>query len=263
VRRRAELNKRFGAFATMARTAQDALQAYLRRVLLRSPLRAAERAAIVALPGEMVTIEVARDFVSFGERVDHACLIVDGLVARYAELRDGQRGIVAFHVPGDMADLHSVVAPRVTWALRAVTPSRILRIPHETLLRVAADFPAVALAFWRDCVIDANVLAQWTINLSRKEALACVAHLFCEMSVRYGLTGANGVDFFPFPITQATLADAIGLTPIHLNRVLKRLKDDGIAAKRADRVVVRDGPRLAAIGEFDPAYLQLQVSPAD
>lgn len=240
----------------MAGTAEQALSLFLKRVLLRSELGAAERRAILALPGEMVAVAAGQDFVRVGDHVDHACLIVDGLVARFAQLGNGQRSIVALHLPGDMADLHSVVVRTVTWALQAVTPTRILRITHAALRGLAADHPAVALAFWRDCVVDANILAQWTVNIARKDAAARVAHLLCEMMLRYRGAGLSGIDYFPFPITQASLADVVGLTPIHLNRILRRFKEERIASKSADTVIVRDGARLVQLGEFDPAYLQ-------
>ena len=224
---------------------------------MRSALGEAERAAILALSGECSPVEVRQEFVGIGERVDHACLIVDGLTARFQALASGHRSVVALHVPGDMADLHSVVAPEVTWALQAMTPSRILRIPHAALHALAARYPAIAVAFWRDCVVDANILAQWTVNIGRKVSESRVAHLLCEMGLRYRLSGRGDVDHFPFPITQANLADVVGLTPIHLNRVLRRLAGEGIAAKPGSEVIIDDVARLAAIGEFDPAYLQL------
>ncbi len=165
---------------------------------------------------------------------------------------------VAFHIPGDMADLHSLVVPNVTWALHAVVPSTILRIPHAAIVDLTVRFPNLAMAFWRDCVVDGNVMAQWTVNIARKDATARVAHLFCEMFYRYRALGLVAGQRFPFGITQVNLADAVGLTPIHLNRVLKRLREDGAAVKDADSVTIMDFARLAAIGEFDPAYLQLR-----
>lgn len=238
------------------RTAEAALQLFLARLELRSPLSEEERAAILDLHGQAKTVDVEHDFVSLGDKVSHACLIVDGMAARFAQTRNGQRGIVALHIPGDMADLHSAVAPNVTWALHAVTPSTILKVPHEALRDLVVRYPAIGLAFWGDCVADATVLAQWTVNLSRKDAVGRVAHLLCEMALRYRAIGLGDERRFPFPITQANLADVVGLTPVHLNRVLMRLRD-GIATKEAQEVEIIDHRRLCALGEFDPAYLQL------
>lgn len=245
----------------MPDTSQDLLALYLKRLELRSTLGSEERSAILSLPAEICRVDVAHDFVRIGQPVDHACLIVEGLVARFAQLRNGQRGIVALHIPGDMADLHSVVAKEVSWALHATTPSTIARIPHEALRELTRQYPAIAFAFWRDCVVDASVLAQWALNLSRKDAAARVAHLFSEMRHRYAAIGALEANGIPFPITQTNLADALGLTSIHLNRVLKRFREEAIAVKTPDKVEIYNAPRLAALGEFDDAYLQCLPDP--
>jgi CRP-like cAMP-binding protein len=247
----------------MKRTAQSALALYLDRVLLRSTLSTEERDAIVALPAQAAEVEVEHDFVRVGDHLTHACLIVDGLVGRFAQIRNGNRSIVALHIPGDMADLHSVVLPHVTWALHAMTRSTILRVPHSALRDLAARHPAIATAFWRDCMVDAGMLAQWAVNIGRKDAVARVAHLLCEVATRYAAIGLSSQGRFTFPITQTNLADAVGLTPVHLNRVLKRLKDERIATKEQDSVVVHDWDRLATMGEFDATYLQMghQLAP--
>jgi CRP-like cAMP-binding protein len=242
------------------RSVEQALSLYLDRLLLRSTLSDDEKHAILNLPARASIVDVQHDFVHIGDKIKHACLIVDGLVARFAQIRNGNRGFVAFHIPGDMADLHSVVVPNVTWALHAVVPTTILRVPHAALIDLTARYPALAMAFWRDCVVDGNVMAQWTVNIARKDAVARLAHLLCEMSLRYRAIGLADEGRFPFGITQINLADAVGLTPIHLNRVLKRLREDGVATKDADTVHITDFDRLAAIGEFDPAYLQLHAA---
>ncbi|WP_404710262.1 Crp/Fnr family transcriptional regulator [Sphingomonas sp. MMS24-J13] len=246
----------------MIRTVEQALALYLDRLLVRSVLSDEEKQAILRLPASASIVDVQHDFVRIGDKIKHACLIVDGLVARFAQIRNGTRGFVAFHIPGDMADLHSVVMPNVTWALHAVVPTTILRVPHAALTDLTVRFPAIALAFWRDCVVDGNVMAQWNVNIARKDAAARVAHLLCEMSLRYRAIGLGEDGCFPFAITQINLADAVGLTPIHLNRVLKRLREDGIVTKEADSVRICDFDRLATIGEFDAAYLQLRKADA-
>jgi CRP-like cAMP-binding protein len=242
----------------MARcTTNEAIALFLNRLVLRSPLGEAERAAVLNLPQVSEIDEVERDFVHVGDHLNHACLVVDGLVARFAQIQDGARSFVALHIPGDMGDLFSVVEPNVTWALHALCPTRILRVPHHTLRELAERYPALGMAFWRDTVTDANILAQWTVNIGRKDALSSVAHLLAEMAVRHQANGLGDDKEYVFPITQADLADAVALTPVHLNRVLKRLREDGIAIKEANFVRILDFKRLAYVAEFDPAYLQL------
>ena len=149
----------------------EALARYVDRLKLRSSLTKEEERVILDLPGQPLTYHGERDFVDVGDRVDRSCLVVDGLVARFAQLRNGQRGIVTLHIPGDMADLHSLVSPHASWALRTMCPTTIIEIPHSALHDAAARHPGIAFAFWRDCVVDANTLAQWAVNLGRRDAM--------------------------------------------------------------------------------------------
>ena len=220
-----------------------------------------ERAAILALPGQSEEVDVRYDFVRLGQKIDHACLIVTGLAARFGETLDGKRQIVAIHLPGDMADLHSVVAPKVSWALQALTRSTILKIPHRALLELVTRYPAVGVAFWRDGVVDASIMAQWMLNYGRKLALANVSHLLCEMFIRYRQIDNTRGQTFEFPVTQNQIADVLGLTPIHVNRMLAALKRDGIATKIGKMVTINDWDGLKTAAEFDPIYLQITDAP--
>jgi len=242
----------------MARcTTKEAVAMFINRLALRSPIGKQAQAALLDLPAVSEIEDVERDFVHVGDRLSHSCLVVDGLVARFAQTQDGARSVVALHIPGDMGDLFSLVAPNVTWALHALCPTRILRIPHHHLRELAEQHPELATAFWRDNVVDANILAQWTVNIGRKDARSTVAHLLAEMAVRHQANGLGSDHEYGFPITQADLADAVALTPVHLNRVLKRLREDAIVIKENTSVRIMDFARLAHAGEFDPAYLQL------
>jgi len=238
-------------------SARSALEIFLRRLRLRSILSDEESAAILSLEDCSEPRAVHGDFVEPGMPVQHACLVVEGLVGRYAQLANGSRQIVALHIPGDMSDLLSVVAPKVTWALRAMTPSEILRVPHRGLLELVHRYPAIGLAFWRDCMVDANILAQWTVNIARRDAGARLAHLFCEMAIRYSSIGANR-DHYAFPINQADLADTTGLTSVHLNRMLQRFKDTEVVRKSRTQVTIQKWDELVAIADFEDDYLQLE-----
>jgi CRP-like cAMP-binding protein len=136
------------------------LALWLDRLALRSELSAEERHAILALPGETVAIAANRDFVHLGQHVDRACLIVAGLAGRFGQTRNGERLITALHIPGDMADLHSVPLPDAATGLTALTDSVIFRVPHPILHALCRRHPMVAEAFWRDCMVDAAILSE-------------------------------------------------------------------------------------------------------
>src|SRR3569623_2527442 len=133
---------------------------FLRRLLLRSALSEAEQAAIRALPRREAAVEPGRDIVRPGERTDHACMVVEGLVSQFDMLLDGRRQTVALYIPGEMCDLQSVPVPMPGWGLEALTPSKVLFVPHEELRKLVED-PNLALALWRDTVGDASILGKW------------------------------------------------------------------------------------------------------
>jgi CRP-like cAMP-binding protein len=237
------------------------LQRFLDRLTSRSALTKEEQQAILDLPGRSEHVQSNRDFVQLDERVDHACLVVNGLVGRFGQNADGKRQITAIHIPGDMADLHSVVQPTCTSALQALSIATVLRVPHAALRGVAAHYPAVAEALWRDCMVDASVLSQWVVNVGRRDAKARIAHLICEMAVRLHAAPAQGEVTFPFGVTQAQLADATGLTSVHVNRTLQALRHDGIAQVSTRAVHIPDWEALVATGDFDASYLQISPKP--
>jgi CRP-like cAMP-binding protein len=239
------------------------IQSYLNRLLSRSVLNDDEQRAILALPYQRLEVRGNYDFVRLGETVDHACLVADGAVGRFDQNMNGARQITAIHLAGDMADLQSVVQPKATTALQALSPTTILRIPHVALREATARFPALAEALWRDCMVDSGILSQWVVNVGRRDARARLAHLLCEIATRRGMGARPAGVAFPFAVTQAQLADATGLTIVHVNRVLKGLRMDGLAAVRRHEIEISDWEKLAEAGEFDDTYLQITMAPED
>jgi CRP-like cAMP-binding protein len=247
----------------MAYTDRPNLQRFLDRLTRRSVLTQEEQQAILALPTQAAQVRANRDFVALGERTDHSCLITDGLVGRFDQNAEGARQITALHVPGDMVDLHSVVLPQATSALQALSVATILRIPHSAIRLTTRKYPALAEALWRDCMVDVAITSQWVVNVGRRNARSRIAHLLCEMATRLQADSRIGRMSFSFEVTQAQLADATGLTSVHVNRVLKTLREERIADVGRNEVVIWDWDELVAVGEFDPNYLQAEIKPEE
>lgn len=236
------------------------LRPFLSRLTSRSVLSDLEQVRILELPVRVKRAKTNEDFVAPGQRVDHACFVIEGLVGRFDKSARGERQITALHIGGDMPDLQSVVQPTATSALQALTESKLLEVPHVALRAAARAHPAIAEAFWRDCMADSLVLRQWVVNIGRRNALARVAHLLCEMACRYRNSFAAGTIVYELPMTQAQLADATGLTPVHVNRTLQKLAPIGTSFR--NRVVrIADWDKLVEVGDFDPAYLQEELRP--
>lgn len=236
------------------------LQPFLNRLISRSVLTTEERQAALDLPTTAFEAVRNEDFVRLGERVDHACFIVAGLVGRFDQNSNGDRQITALHIPGDVPDLLSVVQPTPTSALQALSSTTLLQISHAALRKVAGNYPAVAEAFWRDCTVDGMVVAQWVVNLGRRNAIARIAHLLCEMAFRYQVDLTAAEVKFELGMTQDQVANATGLTPIHVNRSLKRLQEIG-RKWRLGTVRIDDWQALQKAADFDPNYLQVDTEP--
>jgi CRP-like cAMP-binding protein len=242
----------------MISSPHPALQRFLDRLLLRSALSAEEQEAVLSLPYRLTQPAARKDIVSPGQTIDHACLVARGLVARFDQMRNGARQITAFYIAGDMSDLHSVVSPTAAWGISALTGSSVLHVPHDGLRDIATRYPAIAFAFWRDSTADASVLAKWIGNIGRQDSRARLAHMLCEFGVRTELAGLGSRTAFTFSATQEQLADALGLTAVHTNRTMQRLRSEKVIATHGHQFEVLDWGRLAAIAEFDPDYLLIR-----
>lgn len=247
----------------MAQPHRSNLAPFLERLTSRSVLTWEEQQAILGLPCHAEQVEANRDFVGLGETVDHVTLVVAGLVGRFDQNSEGSRQITAIHIGGDMANLHSVVQPQATSALQALSVGTILRIPHVAIRAATARHPALAEALWRDCMVDAAILSQWVVNVGRCGARVRIAHLLCEMATRLKVPTRSSGFAFPFLVTQAQIADATGLTNVHVNRVLKALRLEGLADVRRREIIVHDWEGLKLAGDFDPNYLQTDIRPEE
>ena len=242
----------------MTQLSDSPLSLFLKRLLLRSALTGEEQRAILGLHGSKHRYVAHADIVRPGEHVESACLVAKGLVARYDQRLDGRRQITSLYIAGDMCDLHSVVAPKASWSITAVNAAMVIRIPHAQLRNLCVNYPAIALAFWRDGTVDASIFAKWVGNVGRKSAKERITHLFCEMGVRSEAAGLGTRSSFDLPVTQEQLGEATGLTAVHVNRSLQEIRRQNLLSFRNGLAEVPDWSALAAVAEFDPAFLMLE-----
>src|SRR5689334_93186 len=239
-------------------SAATALQSFVDRLSALSPLSREDVAALQGLSAQTVRVRANSDIVVPGAQFEHAVLVASGLVGRYVQLANGQRQITAIHIPGEIADLHRVATPRAGSALQALTNATILLVSGKELRAIALASPRITQAFWVYSAVDAAVLSRWAANLGRREAKIRMAHLLCELGLRMESSGQGDRTDFLLELTQTQLGDALGLTPVHVNRTLKALKAVGAVEIEGRIFRIPDWPRLAAIAEFDPEYLQIE-----
>lgn len=234
---------------------QPTLTKYLAKIERRTPLSAPAREAFLSMPGQLHDFGSYRDIIREGERPVRASFVESGLVSRYKTLRDGARQIMSFHIPGDLVDLHSALIVIADHGVRTHCVSRTVTVAHADLLSVAAHFPELGRAFWFDTLIDAAIFREWTINVGRRKSHERTAHLLLEMAALYEDAGMSTDDTFEFPITQNDLSDALGMTSVHLNRVIQSMRRDRLIRTHARSMTIENRPALTALAGFDPTYL--------
>jgi CRP-like cAMP-binding protein len=161
-----------------------------------------------------------------------------------------------------MPDLQSLHLEVMDHSLATLATSKVALIPHDTVRAFIRAHPRIGDVFWRDTLIDAAVFREWVTNVGRREAYGRIAHLLCELFVRLRAVGLTNGDSYPLPITQAELADATGLSTVHVNRTMQELRGDGLIKTNKASVVIKDWDGLRAAGEFDPTFLHLRKQAA-
>lgn len=236
--------------------AVPSLAPFVKRLLARSELSSSEQQALLELPFRVKQVGRDRDFVALGQMPSHVSCVASGLVGRFEDTAGGKRQITGLYLPGDVPDLGTVVQPSAVSGLQALSPTTILEVSRSALRWLATANPSIMEALWRACAVDAVITGRWVTNIGRRDARSRIAHLICEMAWRSGAHEEGGSVTFRLPMTQTQLANATGLTPIHVNRSLMSLAPVGLRI-RAGKVTIEDWDALASTAEFDESYLQV------
>jgi CRP-like cAMP-binding protein len=233
------------------------LHRFLARLQALSPLSAADHEACLDLPGDIIQARANLDIVKPGDDCGHCYLVLEGIIGRFTQFRDGHRQITAMHIPGDMADVNAIAAPVAASPMQALTTSTLIRYPLAELRSLARSRPALGEAFWAYAAIDAATVALWAANLGTRKAKQRMAHLLCELGLRFEASGRGDRRNFTLDLTQGQLGEALGLTPVHVNRTLKALRAEGIVEFIGRDCRVGDWDALAKVGDFDRHYLKI------
>lgn len=198
-----------------------------------------------------------REIVKAGEPTDRLHILISGWACRYKILRGGERQIVAMVLAGDPCDLDCVLVHRQDSSVVALTRAAVAVVPRNALLSIGREYPRLAdMLLWLT-TLDHAQMSERISSLGRRSARQKVAHLFCELLVRLAGVGLQSGSGYHLPLTQEVIADTLGLTPVHINRVLQGLRREGMIESRDHELAVRDWPALKNVAQFDPAYLHL------
>ena len=214
-------------------------------------------AAIAKVSKTSRVIPPRRDLIREGEHPKYIHLMLDGWACRYKTLPDGRRQIVAFFVPGDFCDLNVYVLRQMDHSIGAITRLSVADISREEMDRLTANYPRVTQALWWEALVNAAIQREWTLNVGQRTAYERLAHLLTELFLRLRTVKmTNGISC-DFPLTQNDLADATGLTAVHVNRTLQELRRDKLIELERRRLTIPDLQRLMDAAMFNANYLHL------
>ncbi|HXH16599.1 MAG TPA: Crp/Fnr family transcriptional regulator [Sphingomonas sp.] len=234
------------------------LASHFAKLRARDKLSAEEENAIRGAIAEHRDYPADHVLIKPGVELKHSTLLLEGILCRDKDLRDGQRQITELHVAGDFADLHSFTLKRLDHTVMSLTPCRIATMPHSRLTDITERFPHLTRLYWFLTNLDAAIHREWEVSLGRRAARARLATLFCELFVRLQVVGLTDGMSYDLPLTQTDLGDCTGLTNVHVNRMLRELREHELVNVQDGRVTILDWAGLAHAGEFDPAYLYLE-----
>ena len=217
-----------------------------------------ERAALEKLPMQLSDIRPDQEIVREGDRPTRCFAILEGFACTSKVTDEGKRQIMAFHVPGDMPDVQSLHLDVLDITIGTLTPCKVGFIQHEAMRDLCARFPRITGALWRDTLISGAIFREWVMNVGRRQAYGRMAHLLCEWIVKMRAAGLSEGHACELPITQSELADATGMTTVHVNRTLMELRRDGLIELKGSKLRALDWERLKQAGGFDPTYLHFR-----
>lgn len=207
------------------------------------------------------TFAAGQDLVTIDDRPGHSSVIVEGWAARSKTLENGTRQITSIHIPGDFVDLHGFLLRKMDHSVIALSTCRIAKMPHDKLRWITEEYPHLTRLLWLNTLVDAAIHRNWIVAMGRQTAVSHMAQLICELYVRLNAVDLVSGYEFDFPLTQPVVADALGLSLVHVNRTLRDIRAQKLISWRARTVKILDWERLVQFAQFDPTYLSLSKEP--
>jgi CRP-like cAMP-binding protein len=233
------------------------LQTFVEQLEAVTPLSAEDRLAILQLPMRLRHLDAGAYIVREGDIPKHCVILIDGFAVRQKLTGQGERQILALCIPGDAIDFQNMFLNISDHAVQMLTRSIVGDIPREAFQELVMSRPAVGAAVIHSTLVESSILREWVVNVGQRDARARISHILCEFAVRLEARGLANGEEFELPMTQEQLADATGLTPVHVNRVLKTLQADGLINRHRRNIKFADWHALREVADFNRRYLHL------
>jgi CRP-like cAMP-binding protein len=203
----------------------------------------------------VVSLDRGQDIISEGEEPQTVNLLLSGWACRYKMMEDGQRQILAFFLPGDLADLHVYILKAIDHSISAITPVKYARLSPREFEELSDGHPRLLRALWWESLVTDSIQREWLVSIGQRDALQSIAHLVCELFLRLKTVGLCDGDTCDLPLTQIDIADALGMTQPHVSRTITELNKTGVATLKRGRLEVKDMGKLKQLALFNPNYL--------
>lgn len=231
------------------------LDLLVRKLSTHAHLSDEGRRAVLALPYSLKTLEAQSYITREGDPPISCGVLVSGFAYRQKLTSDGARQIVALHMPGEALDFQHLFLDVADHNVQTLTRATLAFVPREAMQELASTRPEVGHAILVCLLVEASIFREWTLNVGRRPAPARMAHLLCEFALRLEGQGLVSEYGYELPMTQEQLADALGLTQVHVNRTLKILESRGLITRDKRRVYFRDWERMREFADFNARYL--------
>ena len=239
--------------------AEQGLQQFLTRSEARKPLSDCARDAFLALEAEELEYSPHDQIAGEHERPERCHLVVEGVVSQNKTLANGHRQIMSFHFAGEFVDLHACHLLNNGHGIHAHTAVKLITLDCDRVSELAENSSEWAQAMWFDTLVDAGIFREWTLNVGRKTAVQRIAHLLLEFGSRLKAIGLSDGSTYDIPVTQADLADAVGLSSVHTNRSLQTLRREGLIRSVGRSLFIEKRKELERLASFDPGYLNPRI----
>lgn len=220
-------------------------------------LNASEIDLLVTATANSRAVGAHRDLIREGDEPGPAFVVLEGWACRYKILPDGSRQIMAFMLPGDFCDPHIGSLEQMDHSVGTITSCRIASIPHDRMEALVVATPTLARAFWRAQLVDESISRAWIVSMGRRDAAERIAHLMLELYLRMRNVGLAEGDTCDLPLSQTVVADAVGLTPVHTNRMLRSMHR--MMKLGSGTLTIHDSKALAKLAGFDDNYLHRRI----
>ena len=221
-----------------------------------------EVAAIRAVAVQSVMVKADQIIAREGDKPSRSFLLADGVACTSKVAAGGKRQIMALYFASDLPDLHSLYLGLLDSDLWAISDCRLTYFPHADLRALNRAHPRLGEDLWRFNLVEASIYREWMVNVAQREAPSRIAHLFCETMMRMREVGLVEGGTCPFPVTQADLAEMSGLSPVHINRTLQTLREQGLISFGRGTLTIHDWDALVELGDFRSDYLHLEMPKA-